>query len=767
VAKIGIFEWNIQTGVNAWTPELEAMYGLQPGEFGKTQTAWEQLVHPDDRSEAVSLVEHAFQTGEPVEGDWRVIWPNGSVHWLTGRCQVFKDATGQPLRMTGVNIDITKRKQAEKDLAKQSKLLDLSYDAILIRDADDRISYWSTGAREVYGYTKEEALGKSSHELLQTRFPLPFEKIYEILFREGRWTGELIHTRKDGKKITVITRWILDRDDLGNLNSILETNNDITELKRTEETLNKAYEQIKTQSEELQAQNEELQAQSEESQEANEFLRDSEERYRMLFTNMTEGFGLLEIIYNNEGRPSDYRYLEINPVFERYLGVNRGQLLGKSMRDTFPKLSPIAIDKYNEVALSGQPIHFEIFSEIANKYLDINAFVPEKGKLALILRDITERKAAEAKLKDTLDNLDNLVKERTVELEETYNSLKRSEAKYRNIVETANEGILITDNESKATYLNKRLADMLRYTPQELMGKSTWDLISEEYKPVVKLNLDNRRQGISNSYELKLIRKDGYLIWTIINAKPLFGDDGKYIGAMSMFTDITERKEAEETLAKIEITRKKEIHHRIKNNLQVISSLLDLQAEHFRNKKCIKNSEVLEAFRNSQDRVISMALIHEELYKGGGFETLNFSQYMEELAENLFQTYGIGNKGISLKLDLAENAFFDIDIAVPLGIIVNELVSNSFKHAFADINNGEIQIKLSREKNGEFIDENSESTSFVLTVSDNGIGIPKDLDIENLDTLGMQLVTSLVDQLDGELELKRDKGAEFIIRFTI
>ncbi|HET8685675.1 MAG TPA: histidine kinase dimerization/phosphoacceptor domain -containing protein, partial [Methanosarcina sp.] len=235
---------------------------------------------------------------------------------------------------------------------------------------------------------------------------------------------------------------------------------------------------------------------------------------------------------------------------------------------------------------------------------------------------------------------------------------------------------------------------------------------------------------------------------------------------LEMDVDITERKKAEEALENIEMARKKEIHHRIKNNLQVISSLLDLQAEQFRNRENIKDSEVLEAFRESQDRVISMALIHEELYRGEELDKLNFSPYIEELAKTLFQTYRLGNTDISLTMDLEENLFFDIDIAVPLGIIVNELVSNSLKHAFPDRKKGEIQIKLHREKPRELEIEGCQSTSFVLTISDNGIGIPENLDIEYLDTLGMQLVTSLVDQLDGELELKRGNGTEFTIRFS-
>ncbi len=270
------------------------------------------------------------------------------------------------------------------------------------------------------------------------------------------------------------------------------------------------------------------------------------------------------------------------------------------------------------------------------------------------------------------------------------------------------------------------------------------------------------------------MRKEGTIIYVSMTLSPVFDIHGKLTAISVIARDITKRKEAEEALANIETARKKEIHHRIKNNLQVISSLLDLQSEKFKNREDIKDSEVLEAFRESQDRVISMALIHEELYKGGGLETLNFSPYIEELAENLFLTYRLGNTDISLNMDLEENLFFDMDTAVLLGMIVNELVSNSLKHAFIGRDKGKIRIKLRREENGEYIksieeskNEDCESTGFTLTVSDNGIGIPENLDIEDLSTLGFQLVASLADQLDGEFKLKRNNGTEFTMRFTV
>jgi PAS domain S-box-containing protein len=115
-ARIGSFEWNVQTGVNTWTPELEAMYGLQPGGFSQTQTAFENLVHADDRAGVIRLVDRALKTGQPTEGEWRAVWPDGSVHWIAGRWQVLMNESGEPARMIGVNIDVTGRKRAEEAL---------------------------------------------------------------------------------------------------------------------------------------------------------------------------------------------------------------------------------------------------------------------------------------------------------------------------------------------------------------------------------------------------------------------------------------------------------------------------------------------------------------------------------------------------------------------------------------------------------------------------------------------------------------------------
>ncbi|MHB8100747.1 MAG: PAS domain-containing sensor histidine kinase [Methanosarcina sp.] len=506
--------------------------------------------------------------------------------------------------------------------------------------------------------------------------------------------------------------------------------------------------------------------------------------------------------------------------------------------------------------------------------------------------------------------------------------LRESENKYRNIVETSIEGIWIFNSVSETTYVNEKMAEMLGYKSEEMIGRFIWDFAYEEDKDIFQIKLANRKQGTDEVYELKLIRKDGSSLWASVSAKGFFDGAGKFEGSVGMFTDITDRKRAEEalreskarvesifrsspvgigvvvdrmikeanerlcemtgysreellgksalmlyptaeeyeraglvkygmiterdtgyvethwqrkdssvvdillssspiipgdlsgeitftaldvterkhaeealkkahdtleekvkertaelekaynslkesekSLANIQIVRQKEIHHRIKNNLQVISSLLDLQSEKFRNRECVEEAEVLKAFRESQDRVMSIALIHEELHEGRGTDTLNFSLYLKRLVNNLFQTYKLGNVNTCLNIELKEDIFFDMDIAVPLGIIINELVSNSLKYAFAGRDKGLIQIKLFGEecanKGQRSKKDGYNGTNFTLTVLDNGIGIPEDFNSEDSGSLGLQLVAILVDQLGGELELNRNNGTEFTIRFTI
>jgi PAS domain S-box-containing protein len=335
-----------------------------------------------------------------------------------------------------------------------------------------------------------------------------------------------------------------------------------------------------------------------------------------------------------------------------------------------------------------------------------------------------------------------------------------------NIVESSNDVIGMVSLDGIITSWNQGAGKVYGYSVEEILGKPISILAPPHLDTETIRLIENIKQRENvQRYETLRLRKDGMPIYVSITLSPVFDTSGKLTAVSFISRDITKRKEAEEALSNFEIARKKEIHHRIKNNLQVIYSLLDLQAEKFKGKTDIRDSDVTTAFEESMDRVFSIALIHEDLYKGKNIDVLNFSQYIKELSKNLLLTYRL-KTDVNLNFNLDENLLFDIDIAIPIGIIVNELVSNSLKYAFQGRDKGLIQIKLRRDETGE-CENNSCKSDFVLIVSDDGIGIPENLNIENLDSLGLQLVTSLVDQLDGELDLKRNNGTEFTIKFNV
>ncbi len=458
-----------------------------------------------------------------------------------------------------------------------------------------------------------------------------------------------------------------------------------------------------------------------------------------------------------------------NQGAEQIYGYSAEEILGKPAAALIPLALGEEAMKLVEMIKQGEKIRQYETSRLRKdgKIIDISMSLSPifeiSGKLtaiSVIARDITESKKAEEKL-------------------------QKSEERYRIVTEQTGQLIYEYDIEENKIYWAGAIEKVTGYTREELLntGIELWinNVHPEDRSKVWDQKIKDCGQSIKNCenkrnfhLEYRFRRKDEDYIH--IEDHGVCLQKGNYLTnkVLGIMKDITERKKAENILKKIEEARKKEIHHRIKNNLQVISSLLDLQAEKFAENNIYDTSKILAAFRDSQNRVISMALIHEELYGSREVSTLNFAVYLRKLTEELFRCYNVGASGIHMLLEIEENTFFDMDTAVPLGMIVNELVSNSLKHAFPGGKNGEIRIILSsgengkteNERNGE-MNEECKSICYTLTVSDNGAGIPEDISIETSDTLGIQLVTILVDQLDGKLELNRDSGTEFIIEFSV
>ena len=252
-------------------------------------------------------------------------------------------------------------------------------------------------------------------------------------------------------------------------------------------------------------------------------------------------------------------------------------------------------------------------------------------------------------------------------------------------------------------------------------------------------------------YEKEYIRKNGSRVPIEITVYARFDHEGSVVSFVGFVMDITERKEAERKIKaalKEKETLLKEIHHRVKNNMNVTSSLLKLQSAGITDKK------TLEMFQDTRGRIQTMALVHDKLYRSKDLAHIDFREYIKDLAENQFRSYGVKRDRISLKV-AAEELFFEIDLATPCGLIISELVSNALKHAFPQNRKGEIKIALSAIDGHEF----------ELIVSDDGVGIPADVDFENTESFGLYLINLLVEQLDGTIDLDRDGGTAFRIRF--
>ena len=218
-----------------WSEEMFRLFGFDPQQGLPMWDQWLQRIHPEDRDKVKLAGDRTFLQKVDCDVEFRIVKPDGTVKQIHGIGHPVLSPNGALVQVIGTMVDITERKRADETLREQANLLNLTNDAIFVRDENLIITYWNRGAEKLYGWTQEEAEGQISVELLKTRFPVPLEQIKAELLSNGRWEGELVRTKKAGTQVVVATRWSLQRDDKGGQGTILETNNDITERKRAEE----------------------------------------------------------------------------------------------------------------------------------------------------------------------------------------------------------------------------------------------------------------------------------------------------------------------------------------------------------------------------------------------------------------------------------------------------------------------------------------------------------------------------------------------------
>jgi len=346
------------------------------------------------------------------------------------------------------------------------------------------------------------------------------------------------------------------------------------------------------------------------------------------------------------------------------------------------------------------------------------------------------------------------LEERSRRLEELVTELGESERRYRSIFDLAAVGIAHVSLEGRFVRVNRRLCEIAGYTAEEMLEITFQDITHQDD---VEADLELARRAMAGeiadySTERRFYRKDGSIVWVNLTVSLARDEDGRSLHFISVVEDITGRKDVELAL-KSSLNEKevllREIHHRVKNNMQVISSLLNLQS------RGIDDPALEKLVQESQARVRAMAMIHEILYESSDLSAIDLAAYVTKLARSLIRFYG--PKGEQIRLEVNSDAvFLGIDETVPCGLVINELLSNSLKYAFPDGRTGTIKISAHPTEVGQI----------VLVIGDNGIGLPPDLDIRNTETMGMSIVVGLVEnQLGGRVELDRSEGTCFTIIF--
>lgn len=320
-----------------------------------------------------------------------------------------------------------------------------------------------------------------------------------------------------------------------------------------------------------------------------------------------------------------------------------------------------------------------------------------------------------------------------------------------NIINMMKDSLIVIDQNENIVNVNKSTLDILGYHKKELINSSLNQIVKLpelgerkdkkifESNAFKKLFTDNGPEDV----EVEFLPKNGKTIPMDISVSIIYNNKKNVEGIAIVARDLTEIKKS---LKEKEVLLR-EIHHRVKNNLQFISSLLHLQSEQ------IENKDIKEMFKESQNRIKLMANLHEQLYQSKSLAKINLGEYIQSLTTNLFHSYKINPAVITLKINIPD-IFMDVDNTLLCSLIVNELVSNSLKHAFPAGKKGEI-----------IIDFHLEDNTHKLTVSDTGVGFPKDVDFRNTKTLGLQLANIFVQQLEGAIKLDRTEGAKFIITF--
>jgi len=805
---------------------VQELLGVNKEEFS-VGTKVIDFCHPDDMAGIFETAKKLRQQKTPQSHTYRYYHPCKGLCWLEEKIYPQFDRSGRYAANLGIIRDITDKKEKESRLLQRRDealtesqgnlrmLIDSSLDMICASDNDGIITEFNTAALETFGYTREEIVGQPVSILYaetnsRTDIPAVLQK------PPYRFAGEVLNKRKNGEIFTAYLSASALRNARGEVIGAMGVSRDITVLKQAEQELKiseQKYRAIYNQAHigmalvDIDAGNfidannrladmlgythDELLGKSVESFHApgdlsrlpkgKEFIRRGFERiiderryYKKDGTEIIVNI-MVTLIRNQQNEPQYFIYVyeditpkrkaeeqirlqsaKLNAIFEstshmiwscdkemRLTSFNHNQALwlkeqygvtafvgmsmvsGKMVSDN--AYNQFWIDKANRT-FAGEPQQFEtevITPEGRAVYREIyiNPIYNHRNEVvevSCIAHDITEKKIAEDKL-------------------------IASEQKNRAIISTLPDILFTLSKDGVFVDARARKEEDLFMPREFFIGKNLATVFPGELGNAFSKNI---KTALSKNevveFEYDYLHNNEHRYYEIRYAKINANE------CMVISRDITDKKTAEQKMRaslKEKEVLLKEVHHRVKNNLQVISSILNLQGSY------IKDAKILEILHESQNRIKSMAFVHESLYQTKDFASINFQEYVGNISRSLVHSYSLSTAP-ELNLDI-DPIFLNLDTSIPCGLIINELLSNALKYAFKDGRKGAIQVAVKENNN-----------SITITIADNGMGLPNGLDYRNTESLGLQLVVALVEQINGSIKIDQKKGTKFAIEFS-
>jgi PAS domain S-box-containing protein len=699
--------------------------GYSPKDFiNNKKRSFSKIIHPEDRHIGIEQIKSAIKTKTPFEIEYRIITKDGEEKWVWEKGEGIFSEEGALLFLEGFITDVNAKKQYELELTQSREtyksLIDHSPDGVVIH-IDGVAKFANPIALNILGLDSiTELKHVSIFELVMPQYRSQVsERMTKIKSGEKLDFFEIKLKNKKGELKELETKPILIK--YNGVEAIQVVFHDLSSQKQL------FKEQLRSQiAEET---NQKLQQEITERKNTERILRSAEKYTRLLIDSSLNIICATDINgYINE----------FNKAALKTFGYELHEVVGKHIDilyvSTAYREQTVSKELYAKGNFSGEIKNIKKNGEVFDAYLSASVLKNDEGEMIGVIavaHDISESKKSEEQM-------------------------RTQTAKLNAIIENSNHIIWSSDRNYCLTSFNHNFINLIKviYNIDSYMGMSlvTGNILStNEYNNFWIQKYNNVLEGIPQYFETQLVDKSGNTIWCEMYLNPIFDENKKVVEISGIGLDITDKKEVNEKLRQ-SVEEKdvllKEVHHRVKNNLQVISSILNLQSSY------VKDQQTLNILKESQNRIKSMAFIHESLYQTKDLSSINFSEYVSSLSHNLIHSYSNINHEIKLSLDI-QLIFLNLDLAIPCGLIINEIVSNSLKYAFIDDHKDAVVT----------INMKTEGDNIRLIIGDNGIGLPQHINYKNTESLGLQLVVTLVDQLNGTIDIDTKNGTFYAIEF--